>query len=246
MIHAASDGSLTLLEQFLDWGADINAQDMHSWHPTALISDAFAVHLATVRFILGQGVSVDIVGSRWNYALSAAAASGKIEVMEYLLNQGADPNVHDHILHWAVIGGIEAVALLIEKGADLQVQGSHALRAAFRTGNLDIAKLLLEKGVSPQDEEGSILQNACRWGHLEIVSLLIKNGADVNALGGYYGTALLIAIWGTKSEVVKFLIESGADVNARATFMGTPLSPLQLAIQEGHTEIEEILRRHGA
>ncbi|KAJ7586327.1 ankyrin repeat-containing domain protein [Mycena floridula] len=254
MLHAASHGSLALLKQFVDWGADLNTPDITGFgDPTALSNAAQAGHLETVKFILEQGVDVNVEGGIWGCALADAAYGGKIEMMEYLLNQGANPNAHNDILRWAVSGGIEAVELLIRNGANLQAQGQAALRTASWDGNHDTAKLLIEKGVSPQDEGGNILQTACRRGHLDIMKLLVKNGADVNALGGDYGSILCAAIrgavirgtaiQGSESEVIEFLIESGADVNASTTNFGTPL---QLAIQGGHKEIEEILRRHGA
>ncbi|KAJ7586315.1 ankyrin repeat-containing domain protein [Mycena floridula] len=216
-------------------------------HPTALRDAAQAGHLETVKFILEQGADVNLEGGIERCALASAARKCNIEVMEYLLNQGANPNAHDHILYWAVIGGLEAVQLLIDKGAYLQAQGQSALETASRQGNLDIAKLLIETGVNPRNEGGNALQEACLRGHLEIVKLLVKNGGDFNALGGDYRTTLLAAIRGGKSEVVKFLIESGADFNASAgDFETPPQTSLQLAIQKGHKEIEKILRRHGA
>ena len=48
-----------------------------------------------------------------------------------------------------------------------------------------------------------------------IVKMLIESGADVNAQGGIYGTALQIASERGSEAIVKMLIESGADVNAQ-------------------------------
>jgi ankyrin repeat protein len=44
-------------------------------------------------------------------------------------------------------------------------------------------------------------------------------------------------------DMAEFLITKGADVNAE-TNRGT--TPLQTAKREGHTEIVELLRKHGA
>ncbi|KAJ7586326.1 ankyrin repeat-containing domain protein [Mycena floridula] len=260
MVRAASHGGLALLKQFVDWGVDLNHPDMTApAHPTALGDAAQAV-------------------------------------MEYLLNQGANPNSHDHILDRAVIEGLEAVELLIDKGANLQAQGQSALETASRQGNLDIAKLLIETGVNPRNEGGNALQEAClrasrdceascqEWWRcqcsgrsllttmLSVELVVAGNSADtrrgiaryfsllfpgpysllrsqpvLRRDSGDYRTALLAAIQGGESDVVKFLIESGADVNASAgDFETPPQTPLQLAIQKGHKEIEKILRRHGA
>ncbi|KAJ7836130.1 hypothetical protein B0H14DRAFT_3460877 [Mycena olivaceomarginata] len=57
-------------------------------------------------------------------------------------------------------------------------------------------------------------------GNLEIVKLLLEYGAEVNAEGGRYGTALLAAAATVQRdpEIVKLLLEHGADVNAQAAF----------------------------
>ncbi|KAJ7474907.1 ankyrin repeat-containing domain protein [Mycena latifolia] len=50
-------------------------------------------------------------------------------------------------------------------------------------------------------------------GHTQMVSILIENGAEVNALGGYYGTALQVATLNGDEAMVRLLISNGADVN---------------------------------
>ncbi|KAJ7595734.1 ankyrin repeat domain-containing protein [Mycena floridula] len=153
------------------------------WHPTALYVAAEAGHLEVVKFILEHRVDIN---AKAGCALTAAVYHGQIEVAEYLLNHGANPNAHDHILHCAVRGGLVIVKLLIDKGANLQVQGEDALKIASIYGKLDIVKLLIEKG----------------------------NGADVNVLVRGHRTALGAAIEGEEHITVQFLIDSGTDINA--------------------------------
>ncbi|KAL2126120.1 hypothetical protein VTI74DRAFT_1646 [Chaetomium olivicolor] len=59
--------------------------------------------------------------------------------------------------------------------------------------------------------------------------MLLEKGADVNAQGGLYGTALQMAIAAPegKEEIVAMLLEKGADVNAQDGLYGTAL---QMAI----------------
>lgn len=44
-------------------------------------------------------------------------------------------------------------------------------------------------------------------------------------------------------EIIRLLIEHGADVNAKGTDGETALS---LAVQQGHQNVTECLRQHGA
>ena len=81
------------------------------------------------------------------------------------------------------------------------------------------------------------------FGHREIFGQLLGRGADVNLVGGRYGTALQAALVGRSRSIVKLLLENGADVNARGTYR----SALQAALSDfnGH-EIAQILLHHGA
>ncbi|KAJ7742070.1 ankyrin repeat-containing domain protein [Mycena metata] len=84
---------------------------------------------------------------------------------------------------------------------------------------------------------------ASYYGHKEIVSLLLEKGADINAAGGFYGSALqVVAAWG-HTEIVDILLKNGADVNAAGGHYG---SALQAAAAEGHIEIVSILLAKGA
>ncbi|KAF7965800.1 hypothetical protein HWV62_41763 [Athelia sp. TMB] len=82
-----------------------------------------------------------------------------------------------------------------------------------------------------------------RGGCLAIAQLLLEKGADVNATGGEYGTALQAATCQGLLEVVKLLLENGADVNAMVEHHGTAL---QAASSRGLFEIAQLLVEKGA
>ncbi|KIJ08765.1 hypothetical protein PAXINDRAFT_88385, partial [Paxillus involutus ATCC 200175] len=76
------------------------------------------------------------------------------------------------------------VELLVQKGADLNVQAHYAgtpLHQACSGGHLHIVKLLLQKGAdkNAQDMDSDTpLHNSSREGHLEVIKLLLAEGAD--------------------------------------------------------------------
>ena len=75
------------------------------------------------------------------------------------------------------------------------------------------------------------------------MQLLLKKGADVNAEGGEYGTALQAASCRGYETVVQLLLKKGADVNAEGGEYGTAL---QAASKNGHETVVQLLLKNGA
>ncbi|KIK60741.1 hypothetical protein GYMLUDRAFT_138776, partial [Collybiopsis luxurians FD-317 M1] len=77
----------------------------------------------------------------------------------------------------------------------------------------------------------------------EIVECLLQAGADVNAQGGIYGTALQAGAAKGNKEIVEYLMHMGADVNAQGGDYGTAL---QAATVNDKKEIVGYLLQAGA
>jgi len=89
----------------------------------------------------------------------------------------------------------------------------------------------------------SPLYYASLAGLIESVRLLLEKGADVNAQGGGYGSALQVASYGGHDHVVQRLLEKGADVNAQGGYYG---NALQVASRGGHGQVVQRLLEKGA
>ena len=85
-----------------------------------------------------------------------------LELMDWLIAQGADINVKDEYdrtpLHYhAQVNDIERVALLLEKGADIEAQDKYKnTPLLFAEYHAEVAQLLLEKGanINVKDDKG--------------------------------------------------------------------------------------------
>ena len=80
-------------------------------------------------------------------------------------------------------------------------------------------------------------------GNIEAVKQHLAAGTDVNAKSENKGfTPLHMAATGGAKDIVELLIAEGANVNAKNYFNDVPLGR---AIYKKHTEIIDILRKHG-
>ena len=64
-----------------------------------------------------------------------------------------------------------------------------------------------------------------------MIQLLLNKGADINAQGGYYDSALQIASFQGNEAVIRLLLNEGADAN---TSSSDGLTALHIAAANGH------------
>ena len=167
----------------------------------------------------------------WNtnpLELSAAAYSGDLQVVQTLLDLGADPNAsiwQDRLpLEHAVRRNhSEVVQLLLQSKAD--PNGWFPCLCCASRGNV------YDQGPRQcRDDSKTPIQAAASMGSSIIVQLLLDNGAEPNATacGVYVTTALQEAIRSKNLELVTLLLKAGADINA--------------SLQHGYTALEVAFR----
>jgi ankyrin repeat protein len=158
--------------------------------------------------------------------LMVAAAKGYSDMVELLLDQGAD----------------------VDAEARSRSRHGNALEAASRMGHKQVVKLLLDNMAyinAKSDYCGTALGVASIKGYDQIVELLLSNGANVNA-PGIFGLALSCAVSGGYAEIVALLIHNGADVNARNYSNIETDNPLWIALSRRRIKIAKLLLSHGA
>lgn len=136
-------------------------------------------------------------------------------------------------------GQKEIAELLLSQGAPLDICTAAMLGMTERVRRFLQADPALGRATGAHGIP--VLFHAAIHAHIDVAELLLAHGADVNQ--GEGGNAALhgAARFG-QAAMVKWLLEHRAHVNARDYEKKTPL---RLAVESGHAELTELLRRFG-
>ena len=220
----AQNGDLDVVRLFNEAGMDVNVQPYSS--SVAHIAETEPDGSLVAVWFPQPGDEDN------NTALMKAAGQGHIEVVRFLVDQGADLKIRNgqdqDALMFAAAGGHLAVAIfLIDRVGGVPptlVLGGYfydsgpqtALEWAAYNGHLDMVHILLENidiGISRRPTAS--LGWAAYRGHLDVGRLLLEYGAfvDVNPFGiGWQGpTPLMLAAYSGQLDMVRLLLDHGAD-----------------------------------
>jgi ankyrin repeat protein len=245
--HAWS-GHLEGVKILLDKGADINVKCEGDETPINYAIGFGYWDVAMMFIKRGARTKADSLYTRT--VLTKAAADGRLDMMRWALENGADINAEKGwpALHMAAVKGqLEAVKLLLAKGADVNLQDEHgrtALMSAAIAGHTEIVEALLDVGadVHVSDKDGwTALMDAAWGGRPEIVKLLFQKGANVKARNIYGGAAIIEATKSGNLGIVKMLIEKSADINTKTKASRTAL---KIAENHGFKDVARLLKEH--
>ena len=161
----------------------------------------------------------DVNAKDHNPALILAAFNGHKDIVEALLDNGADINAVDYngwtaLWHATEIGHKEIVNLLKAVKAAIA-----KLFEAVKANDVSKVNEAIEAGanLNAKDSAGWTPLMLAAWnGYRETVQALIDDGADVNALSTAGSTALKLATLKGHGEIVTLLKENKATGNPQA------------------------------
>ena len=166
-------------------------------------------------------------------------------------------------------GNYDILDTLLDRGADVDSKdkrGRTALIIASQQGLDRIVNALLNRGAeidsfSYDQHYGPPLVEAAKEGHLETVRILLDRGANINQLGYSDTGAIIAAAYGGRTplmiaakrghvEIVRLLIDKGADINVigyrGTTALINAAGEGGVKTGEGHVEIVRLLIEKGA
>lgn len=175
---------------------------------------------------------------RLEKALFVAARDGDIAKVTVLLQQGVSANAKGALCSAAQRGHKEIVALLLNRGADIDVQadseegaGATSLHLAAEAGYVGIVSMLLERGaqVNILDEfKRTALHQIAAVNHNSLdenedglplkaamIDRLCAAGVDINAQDSNGRTALHEVVEHREPSLIQYLLRQGADANLK-------------------------------
>ena len=189
--------------------------------------------------------------------LYLAVALGHQKTAEYLINEGADPNVRSFrnqtLLHEAVRNNTSEIFELLLKHHLDPFEANETLETplhmAAALGNSDIVEIYLgmqdiRAGLDMVDTDGdSALALAIQNSHAQISGKLVSKGANVHLLDRDQSSTLMLSLELEEMTVFERLLEEGVDVNVADAFGDTAL---HAAAIYGRLDACETLIKRGA
>jgi ankyrin repeat protein len=173
----------------------------------------------TVKMLVEEKkVNVNVIDKHRRTPLSLATQEANEFIVEYLLENDANPNI---------------------RGED----GLAPLHFACQQGLLDIAEMLLKHRADPEARDNSgltPLHHAAKMGENEIIDLLLKYSPHVNIKDNYGNTPLYWAVIQDHTETVRCLIEHRANPNIKNNSNKTPLDK---ALANNLKEIIDLIQK---
>jgi ankyrin repeat protein len=223
--------------------------------PTSILEAAEQGDAAAVRQMLAA--DPDLVRSadeELRTPLHFAAESGSVEMVEVLLEAGADVNAQtrggETPLHRALWGDDhELIEALLAADPDLTIENSYGrtplLRVARETGDVEMAARLLDAGaeIGAVDRFGASSLDLAAWrGNEPLVDLLLDRGATFPTTSASLQEITVNSAQHGLARPFRLAVEAGADLDVGSGGGGTlPHS----AAAGGSAEVVEILREEG-
>ena len=210
---------------------------------TALMWTAQKGYNSLTKQLIFQGVNVNYQNPDGRAALHFAACSGRLEVVQMLLNSGAEIDPGDEHHHTPLVLSVEAkkydvMLHLITSGADVTQLAKHtnkdlgkeALSYTINNKQIDVvvASVLIINGVGIEGLlSTSPPMTALMWtaqeGYDSLTRQLILQGVNINYRNSDGRTALHYAAHTGHLHIVQVLLNNGAEIDPGDEHHHTPL-----------------------
>ncbi|XP_042563213.1 ankyrin repeat and SOCS box protein 2-like [Clupea harengus] len=197
LYEASKNGHEEVVKLLLSQGADVNKTTKAGLTPLHIASKNGHARLVSLLIPLTDR---EVVQRSYISPLHLAAEHDRDETLEILIQAGFDVNT----------------LLLPDHSQKYDDRCCTALHFTVRSSNIDAASMLLEAGADPNVDAFNPLLVAVRHGNAPMVALLLEYGADVNACMPTHPTtfpgAFLFCL--KQTAMFKLLLDNGCDAKA--------------------------------
>ncbi len=261
LMYAVENNALPwqVAQQLIDRGANLHQETKKMGQHGSIMSLAIkAGDVTKVEALIRAGATLNYLrDSNYGPLLDAvhtpnvAKNSGLLNLLLLLIRHHVDLDIITTYQESALrtlsrLGRFDAVALLLDAGADENQLEWTALAQAVAVGNIDDMKRCIANGSALEDRDWwhrTPYLLAVQTGEIAKVKLLLNAGADSNVAGRCGCPPMVYAISSFHTPMLHWLIENGESVEQPDDFDNTPLLA---AVQADNADAVEILLRAGA
>lgn len=231
------EASIEIMDYLVSKGADVN-RTTHDSRSTFFYIARYG-SMDVIKHAIELGADIHSISPAGRNAIGYAAfGQTNIEVFEFLIAEGLDPNLPDidagrtPFLSTAgyneafdvvqYLAGISDTSLRTTDGSDA------FMLSAARNENPDVVKAMFEISKDPHAKtiehgEDALLLAAYRNETIEVFNFLTQNGFKTDAKTSGGRSALSIAAYRNSAEIIQLFLDAGNDVNEADDEGKTPL-----------------------
>lgn len=173
--------------------------------------------------------------------LHLAIMHSDFEIVESLLNHGADIHARDNVgstplMYAAQFGDSRILQLLLDKGARVNDKSASL-------GDKDVAQNMYRIMLG-QRGGNTALMDAAGFGHLECVRKLLTAGAHIDEKNDNGNSALIYACAGGDESVILYLLDQGSAIDEPGETWGN-MNLLMYGVHSGSIEVVRRFLTHG-
>lgn len=259
LMIAAANGHQDMAQLLIDRGAASDAGDADGTTP--VMAAVFQKQYDMLAWLLLQGADAAAKRTNDENALHFAAMNNDVKAMSLLLAHGGAAGInqrsltakHTPLMKAVQAGSHEAAALLLDAGADPNIQDSQARVALHRAVEKDDTRmiyLLAVKGYADMNKVDNPnhytpLHAAVFEEHLDAFEMLLRLGADPHQQNDQGRSPLVLSALYGYLPLTKFILEHVPAEPDAETAAARRAEALYDALFYGHTEVAHYLLDSG-
>jgi putative CocE/NonD family hydrolase len=246
--QAVTEGGIEKVKLLISQGININLQDAEGNTPLSCAIRAGKTEVSQSLIVAGADVNAGLTPP-----LYFAVDVNDISMAQNLISHGANVNP---TRFWTPLqqapysSSVEMIALLIDKGADMNVGPWTVWQGAIEKGRMDIMELLLQKGLNINAEEEKNGMSVLGFALLveaddKVIDYLLDRGADLARVKNKSGlTALHVSAMNGYKKIERLGPAIGDGVDEKDGVY--EFTALHYAVRFGHKNVTEVLIANGA